>query len=63
MSNRTLLVDASYLFKRSFLGAKDVYTIKGGFIGGLLGFYNTLRKLIKENRINKLRKTILPRHF
>ncbi len=54
MSNRTLAVDASYLFKRSFLGAKDAYTMNNGFIGGITGFYNTLRKLVKENKINKV---------
>ncbi len=49
---RTLLVDCSYLLKRSFNGAKDSYT-KAGFMGGLYGFLTKVRQLIKENQINK----------
>jgi len=51
---RTLLVDSSYLLKRSFHGAKDLYTIKFGHIGGLYSFMTTIRKLIKNNMINKV---------
>lgn len=54
MKTRTLLVDSSYLLKRSFHGAKDVYTAKFGQIGGLYGFFTTVRKLIKEHQINKV---------
>lgn len=51
---RTLLVDSSNLLKRSFHGAKDVQTTKFGHIGGLYSFLTTIRKLIKEHRINKV---------
>jgi 5'-3' exonuclease len=54
MKIRTLLVDSSYLLKRSYNGAKDVQTIKFGFIGGLYSFLTTVRKLIKEHKINKV---------
>lgn len=54
MKIRTLLVDSSYLLKRSFHGAKDLYTIKFGHIGGLYSFMTTIRKLIKNNMINKV---------
>lgn len=54
MKIRTLLVDASYLLKRSFHGAKDTYTNKFGHIGGLYGFMTMLRKLIKDHKINKV---------
>lgn len=54
MKIRTLLVDSSYLLKRSFHGAKDTYTSKFGHIGGLYSFMTTIRKLIKEHRINKV---------
>jgi len=53
MKNRTLLVDGSYLLKRSFHGAKDISTNAFGHIGGLYSFMTTTRKLIKENMINK----------
>ncbi len=53
MKNKTLLVDANYLLKRSIHGAKDVYTKNFGSIGGLYSFMTKLRKLIKENQINK----------
>ena len=53
MKTRTLVVDGSYLLKRSFHGAKDVYTNKFGHLGGLYAFMTTLRKLIKEHMINK----------
>lgn len=54
MKNRTLLVDSSYLLKRSFHGAKDIQTTKFGHIGGLYSFLTTLRKLIKDHMINKV---------
>jgi len=54
MRVRTLLVDSSYLLKRSFNGAKDVNTCKFGHIGGLYSFLTTVRKLIKEHKINKV---------
>jgi 5'-3' exonuclease len=54
MKTRTLLVDSSYLLKRSFHGAKDVYTKSFGHIGGLYQFITTTRKLIKDHMINKV---------
>jgi len=54
MRNRTLLVDASYLLKRSFHGAKDLQTTKFGHIGGLYSFLTTTRKMIKDHMINKV---------
>jgi len=54
MKIRTLLVDSSYLLKRSFHGAKDTYTVKFGHIGGLYSFMTTIRKLIKDYMINKV---------
>jgi DNA polymerase-1 len=54
MKIRTLLVDASYLLKRSFHGAKDTHTKSFGHIGGLYQFFTTLRMLIKNHKINKL---------
>jgi len=51
---RTLLVDANYLLQRSLNGAKDTYTSKFGHIGGLYQFFTTVRKLIKDNKINKV---------
>lgn len=54
MKIRTLLVDSSYLLKRSFHGAKDTYTDKFGHIGGLYSFLTTVRKLIKDHMINKV---------
>lgn len=54
MKTRTLLIDGSYLLKRSFHGAKNLYTDKFGHIGGLYQFLITTRKLIKENLINKV---------
>lgn len=54
MKTRTLLIDGSYLLKRSFHGAKDTYTDKFGHIGGLYQFLTTTRKLIKEHMINKV---------
>lgn len=54
MKNRTLLVDANYLLKRSMSGAKNAYSNKFGHIGGLYSFMTKLRKLIREYRINKV---------
>ena len=54
MNTRTLLVDSNALLKRSFFGAKDAYTDKFGHIGGLYGFFTTMRKQIKEHMINKI---------
>jgi DNA polymerase-1 len=54
MKTRTLLVDASYLLKRSYHGAKDTYTPKFGHIGGLYQFLTTVRMLIKAHMINKV---------
>lgn len=54
MKIRTLLVDSSYLLKRSFHGAKDTHTSTYGHIGGLYSFLTTVRKLIKEHMINKV---------
>jgi 5'-3' exonuclease len=54
MKTRTLLVDSSYLLKRSFHGAKDIQTTKFGHIGGLYSFLTTVRKMIKDHMINKV---------
>jgi DNA polymerase-1 len=54
MKTRTLLVDSSYLLKRSINGAKNVYTNKFGHIGGLYGFLTMVRKLVREHNINKV---------
>lgn len=54
MKTRTLLVDSSYLLKRSFFGAKDVRTKSFGHCGGLYQFLTTTRKLIKKHMINKV---------
>lgn len=54
MKVRTLLVDSSYLLKRSYNGAKETYTNSFGHIGGLYSFITTLRKLVKEHMINKV---------
>ena len=54
MKNRTLLVDSSYLLKRSFHGAKDLQTASFGHIGGLYSFLTTVRKMIKDHMINKV---------
>lgn len=54
MKTRTLLVDAPNLLKRSFHGAKDVYTPSFGHIGGLYQFLTSVRKQIKEHKINKV---------
>lgn len=54
MKNRTLLVDSPYLLRRSFEGAKNVYTPSFGHIGGLYSFLTTVRMLVKDHRINKV---------
>jgi 5'-3' exonuclease len=54
MKIRTLVVDSDYLLKRSFYGARDIQTSKFGNIGGLYQFFTTIRKLIKEHKINKV---------
>jgi 5'-3' exonuclease len=54
MKTRTLLVDSSYLLKRSVNGAKNVNTNKFGHIGGLYSFLTKLRMLIKQHSINKV---------
>ena len=54
MKTRTLLVDSSFLLKRSFFGAKNLYTNKFGHIGALYSFLTKLRKLIKDHKINKV---------
>ena len=54
MEVRTLVVDSSNLLKRSFHGARDAHTASFGHIGGLYGFFTSIRKLIKEHRINKI---------
>lgn len=54
MKTRTLLVDANYLFKRSYHGNKESYNTKKQHIGGLYSFFITLRMLIKNHKINKL---------
>lgn len=54
MKTRTLVVDSSFLLKRSMHGARDMYTIAYGHIGGLYSFLTTIRKLIKRHKINKV---------
>lgn len=54
MEIRTLLVDSSFLLKRSIFGAKNVATEKFGEIGGLYSFLTTIRKLVELYKINKV---------
>jgi 5'-3' exonuclease len=54
MKNRTLLVDSSFLLKRSYFGNKDTYTSSFGHIGGLYSFFTTIRKLVKQHSINRV---------
>ena len=54
MKTRTLLVDGNNLLKRSFYGAKDVYTKSFGHLGGLYQFMTTIRMLIKKHMSNKI---------
>lgn len=53
MIKTTLLVDGSVLLKRSFNGAKHMFH-KEQHIGGLFQFYTTLRKIIIEQKIDKV---------
>jgi len=53
MKIRTLLVDGENLLKRSFHGAMEVQT-KAGYVGALYSFLTTIRKLIREYKINKV---------
>jgi 5'-3' exonuclease len=48
-----LVVDGNSLFKRSFLGAKDVYNQKEEHIGGIYQFITVLRKLLDEDLYHK----------
>lgn len=45
----TLVVDGNALYKRGFIGAKDVYNSEGKPIGGVYQFLTVLRKLLEEN--------------
>lgn len=54
MKIRTLLVDSSFLLKRSYFGNKNTYTPSFGHIGGLYSFFTTIRKLVKNYSINKV---------
>lgn len=51
--NKTLLVDAQNLLKRSFHGNQTTYTSFGN-IGAIVTFYTSIRKVIKERQINKV---------
>lgn len=53
METKTLLVDASYLLKRSFHGVKNGHT-SSGHIGGVYGFLTKIRKFIKDLKVNKV---------
>jgi len=53
METKTLLVDASYLFKRSYHGVKNAHT-SAGHIGGVYGFLTKIRKFIKDLKVNKI---------
>ncbi len=50
---KTLLIDGNVLMKRSYNGAKHVYH-KGKHIGGIFQFYSTMRKIVVENKIDKI---------
>ena len=54
MKTRTLLIDSNALLKRSFHGAKNTYTRSFGAIGGLYSFLTTTRKMVRDNKINKV---------
>ncbi len=54
MKIRTLLVDGNNILKRSYHGAWDMHTNKFGHIGGLYSFMTSVRKQIKEHKINKV---------
>ena len=49
----TLLIDGSYLIKKSFLGADSLNNSQGTHIGALYQFIMTTRKIIKEVNANK----------
>jgi len=49
----TLLVDGDSLLKTAYHGAKDLYN-KGNHIGGIFQFLTMLRKVINENRFDKV---------
>ena len=53
MSNKTLLVDGSALFKTAYYGVKNILH-KGEKIGGIFASINMIRKLINENQINRI---------
>lgn len=48
-----LLVDGNALFKRSILGAKDVYNQNQEHIGGIYQFITVLRKLLDDDLYHK----------
>jgi 5'-3' exonuclease len=50
----TLLVDGNSLFKRSILGAKDVYNQKQEHIGGIYQFITVIRKLLDDDLYHKV---------
>ncbi len=49
----TLLVDGDALIKTAYHGAKNLY-YKGEHIGGIFQFFSLLRKVIVENRFDKV---------
>lgn len=49
----TLIIDGNVLLKRSYNGAKHLF-YKDEHIGGLYQFYTTLRKIVVEQKINKI---------
>ena len=49
----TLLVDGDSLLKTAYHGAKNLY-YKGNHIGGIFQFLTMLRKVINENRFDKI---------
>ena len=49
-----LAVDGNALFKRSILGAKDVYNQRQEHIGGIYQFITVLRKLIDDDLYHKV---------
>ena len=50
----TCVVDGNALLKNAYFGAKNLYNSKGVHIGGIYQFYTTLRKVIKENSVDKI---------
>lgn len=54
MKTRTLLVDSAFLLRKSFDGARNVYTDSFGHIGGLYGFLTKVRQLIRQHGFNKV---------